>query len=94
MLLQNYPNPFNPEIWIPCQLSERSDVNIRVYNSSGTLVRLLALGLKEAGIYSSKSEAAYWDGMTESGELAANGVYFYTMQAGPFVSTRKMIVLK
>jgi hypothetical protein len=94
MLLQNYPNPFNPETWIPYQLSERSDVNIRIYNSSGTLVRLLALGHKEAGIYSSKSEAAYWDGITQSGELAASGVYFYTMQAGQFVSTRKMIVLK
>jgi len=94
MLLQNYPNPFNPETWIPYQLSERSDVNIRIYNSSGTLVRILALGHKEAGIYSSKSEAAYWDGMTQSGELAANGVYFYTMQAGSFASIRKMIVLK
>jgi len=66
----------------------------QIYNSSGTLVRILALGHKEAGIYSSKSEAAYWDGMTQSGELAANGVYFYTMQAGSFASTRKMIVLK
>ena len=93
-LLQNYPNPFNPETWIPYQLSESSDVNIRIYDSLGTLVKTLAFGYKEAGIYSSKSEAAYWDGMTESGELAASGVYFYTMQAGPFVSTYKMILMK
>ena len=63
----NYPNPFNPETWIPYQLSEGTDVEIHIYNSRGTLIRVLRVGHQSAGYYTSRSRAAYWDGRNASG---------------------------
>jgi hypothetical protein len=93
-LLQNYPNPFNPETWIPFQLRESDSVFIRIYDTSGRLIRSLDLGHREAGIYVSRSNAAYWDGKNEAGEESASGIYFYTITAGEFSATRKMTVRK
>ena len=59
-LLRNYPNPFNPETWIPYQLSKSSDVTFSIYSVNGTLVRTLSLGYQAAGVYRSRSRAAYW----------------------------------
>ena len=61
-LLLNYPNPFNPETWIPYQLAEATEVSISIYAVNGNLVRSLALGHQAAGLYQSKSQAAYWNG--------------------------------
>ena len=91
---QNYPNPFNPETWIPYQLSESADVTVSIYSMNGVLVRTLALGHQAAGIYQSKSRAAYWDGRNELGESVASGVYLYTLAADEFTATRKMLILK
>lgn len=91
-LSQNYPNPFNPETWVPYQLAEDSGVTIRIYNSTGRLVRLLDLGYRSAGSYVTKDSAAYWDGMNDAGERVASGLYFYSIQAGRYNATRKMIV--
>ena len=93
-LLHNYPNPFNPETWIPYQLAEPADVTIHIYAASGVLVRTLALGHQAAGIYQYRSRAAYWDGKNEVGESVASGVYFYTLTAGDFTATRKMLIMK
>lgn len=93
-LLNNYPNPFNPETWIPYQLSKDSDVTISIYNISGQLVRRLNLGYKPAGVYVSQSRSAHWDGKNEFGEYTASGTYFYSIKAGEFAATRKMIMLK
>ena len=93
-LLHNYPNPFNPETWIPYQLSEPADVTIHIYAASGVLVRTLSLGYQLAGIYQYRSRAAYWDGRNEVGESIASGVYFYTLTAGDFTATRKMLIRK
>ena len=93
-LLPNYPNPFNPETWIPYQLSEPVEVTLTIYAVSGAKVRTLALGLMPAGIYQSRSRAAYWDGRNNVGEPVASGIYFYTLKAGEFTSTRKMLIRK
>ncbi len=93
-LFQNTPNPFNPETWIPYQLEEGADVTIRIYNITGKLVKMLNLGHKESGFYLDKDKAAYWDGRDSSGEKVASGVYFYTLQAGKFRVTRKMVIIK
>ena len=93
-LLPNYPNPFNPETWIPYQLSEPAEVTLTIYAVNGTKVCTLALGLMPAGIYQSRSRAAYWDGKNDVGESVASGVYFYTLTAGEFTSTRKMLIRK
>ena len=93
-LLHNYPNPFNPETWIPYQLAEPADITIHIYAASGVLVRTLALGHQAAGIYQYRSRAAYWDGKNEVGESVASGIYFYTLTAGDFAATRKMLIMK
>ena len=93
-LLPNYPNPFNPETWIPYHLAEPADVTVRIYAADGVLVRTLAFGHQGAGIYQSRSRAAYWDGKNEVGEPVASSVYFYTLTAGDFTATRKMLIRK
>ena len=94
LLLPNYPNPFNPETWIPYQLAKSAEVTLRIYTVDGSLVRMLSLGHKEVGIYQTRSRAAYWDGKNEIGEPVASGVYFYTLTAGDFNATRKMLIRK
>ena len=93
-LLHNYPNPFNPETWIPYQLAEPADVTLTIYSVNGTLVRTLALGYQPAGIYQTSTRAAYWNGKNEVGESVASGIYFYTLTAGDFNATRKMLIMK
>ena len=93
-LLSNYPNPFNPETWIPYHLAKPAEVTVAIYAADGKLVRTLALGHQPAGIYQSKSRAAYWDGKNELGETVASGLYFYTLKAGDFTATRKMLIRK
>ena len=93
-LLPNYPNPFNPETWIPYQLSEPAEVTLRIYAVNGELVRTLDLGHTPAGNYQNRSRAAHWDGKNEMGEAVASGVYFYTLTAGDFTATRKMLIRK
>ena len=93
-VLANYPNPFNPETWIPYQLAEPTEVTVHIYDATGALVRTLHLGHQTAGTYQEKSRAAYWDGKNELGESVASGLYFYTLTAGDFTATRKMLVRK
>ena len=94
ILLSNYPNPFNPETWIPYQLSASADVSVSIYSVNGHLVRRLDLGHQSAGVYQSRSRAAYWDGRNAFGEHVASGLYFYTLTAGEFTATRKMLIRK
>ena len=93
-LLANYPNPFNPETWIPYQLAEPAEVTLTIYDINGQLVRRLALGHQTAGMYRSRSRAAYWDGRNQLGEPVASGLYFYTLTADDFTATRRMLILK
>jgi hypothetical protein len=90
----NYPNPFNPETWIPFQLAEAAKVTVQIYNAQSRLVRSLDLGHKEAGYYLQKNKAIYWDGRDTNGEHVASGIYFYTLQAGSYQATKKMVILK
>ena len=93
-LLANYPNPFNPETWIPYDLAEPGDVSITIYTLNGQVVRRLDFGHQAAGEYQSRSRAAYWDGRNDIGEPVASGLYFYTLKAGDFTATRKMLIRK
>ena len=93
-LLANYPNPFNPETWIPYQLATPVDVTVTIYDINGSIVRTLILGHQSAGVYHSQERAAYWDGRNAQGEPVASGVYFYTLTAGEFSATRKMLIRK
>ena len=90
----NYPNPFNPETWIPYQLTVPSEVTLTIYDMHGGVVRRLEVGHQAAGLYQNRSRAAYWDGRNGRGESVASGLYFYTLRAGEFTATRKMLIRK
>ncbi len=93
-LLPNYPNPFNPETWIPYRLAEDGFVTLTIYDPRGHIVRRLDVGHQNASVYESRSKAIYWDGRNEGGDRVASGVYFYTLTAGDYSATRKMVILK
>ena len=93
-LLTNFPNPFNPETWIPYQLAKPAEVTLTIYDIRGVVVRELKLGHQAAGMYHSRSRAIYWDGSNTLGEKVATGVYFYTLKAGDFTATRKLLIRK
>ena len=83
-LLQNYPNPFNPVTEIKFTLPEATRVTLRVYNIIGQEVVSLVNGVEEAGFHSVKFE----------GSNLPSGTYIYRLQAGSFVQTKKMVLLK
>ena len=93
-LLANYPNPFNPETWIPYQLAAPAEVTLTIYDMNGGTVRRFEMGHQAAGLYQSHSRALYWDGRNGGGEPVASGIYFYTLTAGDFTATRKMLIRK
>ena len=93
-LLANYPNPFNPETWIPYRLAEDAFVTLTIYDLSGQVVRTLEVGHRITAVYEDRSKAVYWDGRNQVGEQVASGVYFYTLTAGDYSATRKMVILK
>ena len=93
-LLLNYPNPFNPETWIPYRLAKDAFVTVTIYDQRGRVVRDIAVGHRIAAVYESRAKAVYWDGRTDLGERVASGIYFYTLTAGDYSATRKMVILK
>ena len=93
-LLPNYPNPFNPETWIPYRLAKDAFVTVTIYDQRGRVVRKLNVGHKTAAVYQRRSKAIYWDGRNEVGDKVASGIYFYTLTAGGYSATRKMLILK
>ena len=93
-LLANFPNPFNPETWIPYQLAKDAEVTLTIYAVDGQVIRRLALGHQATGMYQNRSRAAYWNGRNTFGEPVASGIYFYTLTAGDFTATRKMLIRK
>jgi len=93
-VLSAYPQPCNPEAWIPYTLAKDVEVKITIYNNSGRIIRTLQPGHQNAGAYISRNKAAYWDGRNDIGEKVTSGIYFYTLRAGDFIATRKLVVLR
>ena len=93
-LFQNYPNPYNPETWIPYRLPVDTTVTIKIYDVTGRVVRTFSLGEKEAGVYTSRKEATYWNGRNEAGERVNSGLYFYAIEAGNFKAIKRMLLVK
>ncbi len=83
-LHQNYPNPFNPSTKIEYDLPNSGNVKLEVYNSIGQIISTLVNGFKEAGY-----QVTEFNGINLS-----SGIYFYKIQVGSFVETRKMILVK
>ncbi len=81
---QNFPNPFNPKTKISYQIPEASFVTLKIYNSIGQLITNLVNENQQAGKY----EVSF------NGSLLNSGIYYYTIQSGSFLQTRKMLLLK
>jgi len=90
----SFPNPTNPEAWIPFKIAESNDVVIKLYDTSGQLVRTLDLGYRVPGSYITRNMAAYWDGKDANGQHVSSGIYFYNIKSGSFTATKKLIVLE
>lgn len=88
-LQQNYPNPFNPSTTIEYQLPHRSNVEIKIYNSIGQVVRTLVTEEQQVGNYS-----IVWDGRNDSGNSVSSGNYFYQIKTDGFAQAKKMLLLK
>ncbi len=88
-LLQNYPNPFNPSTQIKYQVLTNSNIVIRIYDILGNEVKTLVNETKPSGNYT-----VTWNGDNNSGKKISSGVYFYRMEAGSFVKTMKLLLLK
>jgi len=88
-LYENYPNPFNPVTTIRFDVPEISDVNITVYNVLGKQVNSFDLNTMSPGAHHIK-----WRGIDNAGKPVSSGLYFYTIKAGDFFATKKMMLLK
>ncbi len=93
-LRPNYPNPFNPETWIPFDLAHAADVLVTVYDTRGLVVRSWDMGRQEAGAYSGRDRAVYWDGRNGVGDVAASGSYYVELRAGDHTSVRRVLLAK
>ncbi|MCI0595657.1 MAG: T9SS type A sorting domain-containing protein [candidate division Zixibacteria bacterium] len=86
---QNYPNPFNPTTTIQYALPEPANVELKIFNMLGQVVRTLVEEEKGAGYHQ-----IVWDGKDEAGRTVSTGIYLYQIKAGDFVETKKMQLVK
>lgn len=89
VLNQNYPNPFNPSTTITFALPEPTEVKVAIYNLQGQLVTTLTSGPMQAGHHQ-----IVWSGKDTNGLPVSSGTYLYRIQAGEFVLTRRLLLLK
>ena len=88
-LSQNFPNPFNPITTLKYELPEDSFVDVTIYDMLGNVVNNLINTNQSSGY-----KSVQWDATNNQGEPVSAGVYLYKIQAGDFVDTKKMILLK
>ena len=89
VLKDNYPNPFNPVTTLRYELAVNTNVKITIYDMMGRLVKILADKIEMAGYKSIK-----WNGTNDRNEPVSAGLYLYTIQAGDYRQTKKMVLLK
>ena len=88
-LHNNYPNPFNPITNIHYDIPEVSEVTLEIYNVMGQRVRTLVQGTHEPGRYQ-----IVWNATNDLGQGLSSGMYVYRIQAGDFVSVKKLVLMK
>ena len=88
-LNQNFPNPFNPTTTISFTIPENETISLKIYDILGRNVRTLVEGGYAAGSYN-----IVWDATDMSGNTVSAGVYFYTIKAGSYVETKRMLFMK
>jgi len=88
-LSQNYPNPFNPTTTLQYELPTDAQVKIRIFDIMGKEVKTLVNNQQNAGF-----KSVIWDATNDAGSPVSAGLYLYTIQAGAFRQTKKMVLLK
>ncbi|MDP3150187.1 MAG: T9SS type A sorting domain-containing protein [Ignavibacteria bacterium] len=88
-LTQNYPNPFNPTTMIKYAIPQNAVVTLSIYNMLGQKIKTLVSEQKNAGTYS-----VQWNGDNEFGQKVSSGAYIYRINAGNFVKSMKLILMK
>ncbi len=88
-LFQNYPNPFNPSTKITFNIGKNSFTSLRIYDILGREVATLVSGMQSAG-----KRTVEWNGTNSAGHKVCSGVYFYRLQAGGYVETKKLVLLR
>ena len=88
-LKDNYPNPFNPRTTLKYDLPEQAHVNIDIYDMLGRQVKTLMDQTQDAGYRS-----VIWDATNDYGKPVSAGIYLYQIQAGEYMQTKKMVLLK
>jgi hypothetical protein len=89
VISQNYPNPFNPSTVISYSVPKSSFVSIKVFNLFGQEVKTLINSRRQAGYYTIQ-----WNGDNNFGRSVSSGVYIYRVEAGQYIKTMKMMLLK
>ena len=89
VLYPAHPNPFNPVTNITYDIAQNSEVTLEIYNVMGQRVRTLAQGSHEPGRY-----RVMWNATNDYGQSLSSGMYIYRIQAGDFVSVKKLILMK
>jgi len=89
LLGQNHPNPFNPSTVIEYELKHADDVDLRIFNATGHLVRTLIHGNAAPGSY-----RVEWDGRDDAGRVLPSGAYYYQLKAGATEESKPMILLR
>ena len=88
-LFQNYPNPFNPNTTIKYQLPKAGNVEIKIFNVNGQLIKLVNTKQQSIGVHTFA-----WDGKNADGQALASGIYFYQINFENSILTNKMLYLK
>jgi len=89
MLEQNYPNPFNPETQISYQLPTDGYISLTIHDLLGREIKTLVSEDQPSGNYT-----VSWNGRDESGNILPSGIYLYSLKAGSFTESKKMILMK
>lgn len=88
-LYQNYPNPFNPATQIAFYLESDSKVNLSIFDARGARLRTLVEGFIEAGRH-----VFSWDGSNADGVRVNSGIYYYRLEAGKTIQTKKLVLIR
>ncbi len=88
-LLQNYPNPFNPSTTIEYQIPKAGNVEVKIYNIAGQLIKIITDGFQNAGSYKID-----WDSKNEFGQSVASGIYLFQVKYDNAFLTKKLMLIK
>jgi hypothetical protein len=89
ILNDNYPNPFNPTTTLKYGLPETSDITFDIFDITGRKIKQWSISSQKAGWHE-----LVWDGKDMNGNTVSTGVYIYSLRAGDFVETKKMVLMK